>query len=505
MIGREILTVAEMGEADRRAEADGTPVSVLMERAGQAVAVAVRERFPDGTVLVLCGPGDNGGDGFVAARLLAEGGRSVRVAASGDIARMKGAAGEAARAWTGPVSRLSEITLDGVAVVVDALFGAGLHRPLTAQPLAALKQVEAKGLPIVAVDLPSGLSGDTAQPLGFAPCATMTVTFHRKKLAHVLDPGKGYCGEVRVCDIGLEPPAPGAGRLNENGPSLWLKYFPWPKSSTHKAERGRMMVVSGHAWNTGAARLAARGGLRIGAGLVTLLSPLDALMSNAAHLEALMLKPFESDAELHELADDADVVVIGPAAGVTPETRLNFMALARTGAALVVDADVFTVFRDSPDDFFAALDRDDVLTPHPGEFERVFPGLLKKSPNRVEAARRAAEIAGAVVLLKGDDTVIAAPNGRAVVNTNATPWLATAGSGDVLAGLTAGLIAQGMESFEAACAAAWIHAEAGRGFGPGLISEDLPERAPGVLAELLRMAVEGGAPDLRRLMAADQA
>ncbi len=498
--GREILTVAETAEADRRSEAAGTPVLALMERAGEAVAEAVRERFPDGVVLVLCGPGNNGGDGFVAARRLAEAGRAVIVAAAGELARMKGAAGEAARQWDGPVRRLSEVELDGVAVVVDALFGAGLKRPLSGQPLTTLKQVEARRIPIVAVDLPSGLSGDEAQPLGYAPRAVLTVTFHRKKPAHVLDPGKGYCGEIRLADIGLEPPPTGA-RLHENGPALWLERFPWPKSSTHKAERGRMLVISGHAWSTGAARLAARAGLRVGAGLVTVLAPLDALMSNTAHLEAVMLRPFESDAELQAMADDADVAVIGPAAGITPETRANFQALARTGAALVVDADVFSVFRDAPGDLFAALDRDDVLTPHPGEFERIFPGLMRKSANRVEAAREAAKRAGAVVLLKGDDTVIAAPNGRAVVNTNASPWLATAGSGDVLAGLIAGLIAQGMDSFEAACAGAWIHAEAGRTFGPGLISEDLPDRAPQVLSALLRAAVDGGATDLRRLMA----
>jgi hydroxyethylthiazole kinase-like uncharacterized protein yjeF len=498
--GREILTVAETGEADRRAEAAGTSVFTLMERAGEAVAAAVNERFPQGPVLVLCGPGNNGGDGLAAALRLVERGREVTVAASGDLSKMKGAAGETAALWTGPVRRLSEIELDGVAVVVDALFGAGLKRPLAAQSLAALKAVEAKRLPIVAVDLPSGLSGDAAQPLGYAPRAVLTVTFHRKKLAHVLDPGKGYCGEVRVCDIGLASPGSSA-LLHENGPALWLERFPWPKSSTHKAERGRMLVISGHAWNTGAARLAARAGLRVGSGLLTILSPLDALMSNVAHLEAVMLKPFESDVELQQFADDADVAVIGPAAGVTPETRLNFMALTRTGVALVVDADVFTVFRDAPDDLFAALDRDDVLTPHPGEFERVFPGLLRKSANRVEAARRAADIAGAVVLLKGDDTVIAAPNGRAVVNTNASPWLATAGSGDVLAGLIGGLIAQGMDSFEAACAAAWLHAEAGRTFGPGLISEDLPDRIPAILCELLQVAIDGGASELKRLTA----
>jgi hydroxyethylthiazole kinase-like uncharacterized protein yjeF len=244
------------------------------------------------------------------------------------------------------------------------------------------------------------------------------------------------------------------------------------------------MVVSGHAASTGAARLAARAALRVGAGLVTVLTPPDALAINAARLEAVMVRPFATDTELKDAADAADVVVIGPAAGVTSATRLNLMALARTGAALVVDADALTVFRDDPPALFELLDRDDVLTPHPGEFERVFPGLLKASPERITAARTAAARAGAVVLLKGADTVIAAPDGRAAVNTNATPWLATAGSGDVLAGLIAGLIGQGLDSFHAACAAAWIHAEAGRAVGPGLISEDLPERTPEVLRRL---------------------
>jgi hydroxyethylthiazole kinase-like uncharacterized protein yjeF len=246
-------------------------------------------------------------------------------------------------------------------------------------------------------------------------------------------------------------------------------------------------VVSGEQTSTGAARLAARGGLRIGAGVVTVLSPPSAVAANAAHLEAIMLRAFETDAELIEAADSAEAVVIGPAAGVTPLTRARVSALARTGAALVLDADALTVFRDKPADLFKALDRDDVLTPHPGEFERVFPGLLKAGPHRIEAARQAAAKAGAIVLLKGADTVIAAPDGRAAVNVEPASWLATAGSGDVLAGFIAGLIAQGMESFEAACAGSWIHAECARRHGPGLIAEDLPGLAVGVLGELYRM------------------
>ncbi|HEX6866693.1 MAG TPA: NAD(P)H-hydrate dehydratase, partial [Caulobacteraceae bacterium] len=272
--------------------------------------------------------------------------------------------------------------------------------------------------------------------------------------------------------------------LWENTPALWADRFPWPDVQSHKHARGRLIVVSGEAWKTGAARMAARGGLRLGAGLVTVLSPPSALAENAAHLEAVMLRPFEIDLELEAAAQDVDAAVIGPGAGVGPATRANLLALARTGAALVVDADALTTFRDKPGDLFKALDRDDVLTPHPGEFGRLFPNLLEKSPHRIAAARKAARSANAIVLLKGPDTVIAAPDGRAAVNVNGSPWLATAGSGDVLAGFISGLLAQNMDSFEAACAGAWIHCECAALFGPGLTAEDLPDLAPKVLARL---------------------
>ncbi len=483
--GREILTVDEMGAADRAAETSGVRVSTLMERAGAAVAEAIRSRRAPAHVQVLCGPGNNGGDGFVAARLLREAGWPVSVALSGDAAELKGAAAEAAARWGAPVGGLGDTAGTEAVIVIDALFGAGLDRPLSSTMRDTLKAAQARGAWLTAVDVPSGLAGDTGAALGYAPQVALTVTFHRKKPAHVLEPGRELCGEIVVADIGLAPPAPGSSRLHENGPDLWLHRFPWPRTNTHKAERGRLVVVSGPAWTTGAARLASRAGLRTGAGLVTLLSPPDALAVNAAHLEAIMLKPFNGDGELQHAAAEAAAAVIGPAAGIGPDTRANLMALARTGAALIVDADVLSSFRDAPEDLFACLDRDDVLTPHPGEFDRVFPGLLKASPDRITAARTAAARAGSVVLLKGADTVVAAPDGRAVVNTNASPWLATAGSGDVLAGVIAGLIAQGMDSFDAACAGAWMHAQAGRTFGPGLISEDLPGRIPAVLADLL--------------------
>jgi len=482
MPGREVLTVEQVRAADKAAIAAGVPGFELMLKAGQAVAMEIAGRWTKRPVLVMCGPGANGGDGYVAAKTLQDGGWPVRVAGLVQPSALKGDAAMAANAWTGPVENLSGKVFEGAGLIVDALFGAGLNRPLEARVQSVIRAAERSGAPIVAVDLPSGLSGDLARPLGHAAKAALTVTFHRKKLAHVLVPGRDLCGEIVVADIGLA--APRDAGLHENDPELWADRLNWPTAATHKHDRGRMIVVSGEAASTGAARLAARAGLRIGAGLVTVLSPPDAILVNGAHLEAVMLRAFETDLELEEAASNVDAAVIGPAAGVNETTVSNLFALARTGAGLVIDADALSSFRDDPDELFQVLDRDDVLTPHPGEFERVFKGLLASSPERITAARKAAARAGAVVLLKGSDTVIAAPDGRAVVNGNGSPWLATAGSGDVLAGFIGGLIAQGLESFDAACAAVWMHAEAGALFGPGLIAEDLPGLVPQVLRRL---------------------
>ncbi len=474
---KEILTVAEISAADAAAIAAGTPGLTLMERAGAAAADAICARFAPQPTTVLCGPGNNGGDGYVVARLLKARGWPVEVRALAKPATADAKA--AAESWGGPAAPL-EAPLPG-GLWVDALFGAGLARPLEGEAAAAALAMAAEPDRVVAIDVPSGLPGDTGEPMGACVCAALTVTFHARKPAHALEPGRSRCGEVVVADIGLSP---SRAELFENTPELWLDRFPWPTHESHKHARGRMIVVSGEAWSTGAARLSARSGLRIGAGLVTLLSPTESLAANAAHLEAVMLRGFDTDLELEQATANVDAAVIGPAAGVSETTLLNVMALARTGAALVLDADAITVFRDDPEELFSLLDRDDVLTPHRGEFGRLFPGLLDAAPERITAARRAARRAGAVVLLKGSDTVIAAPDGRAAINLNGSPWLATAGSGDVLAGFIGGLIAQGMESFEAACAAAWIHAEAAELHGPGLIAEDLPGLAPMILRRL---------------------
>jgi ADP-dependent NAD(P)H-hydrate dehydratase / NAD(P)H-hydrate epimerase len=270
--------------------------------------------------------------------------------------------------------------------------------------------------------------------------------------------------------------------IETNDPAIWRNFLPWPDAETHKHTRGRLGVVSGKAHQTGAARLAARSGLRIGAGVVRILCPPDAVAVIAPAVEAIMLTPFTTAESLGREMEGMDAVVVGPAAGLDESTVSNIQSLGLSGAALVIDADGLTIFKGRQDELFAVLDRDDVLTPHEGEFERLFPGLLAQGRELavVEAARRAQ----AVIVLKGYQTLIAAPDGRVRRNTNGSPWLATAGSGDVLAGMIGGLIAQRMDSFDAACAAVWIHADAADRFGPGLISEDLCETLPRSLSSL---------------------
>lgn len=476
----EILTVEQMYAADRAAAATGIESCALMRAAGEAVAHAVSSRWSKRRVAILCGPGLNGGDGYVAARALSADGWDVRVLAL--ALPTDGDAFRAFKDWGGSPEQ-GNSDLGDADLVIDALFGAGLSRPLPAPAEALLREAEARGLPIVAVDLPSGLPGDAAEPLDYAPNAALTVTFHRKKPAHVLSPSRDLCGEVVLADIGIPDSITPPTTLWENHPDLWLSAYPWPTGSTHKHARGALGVIGGGRFETGAARLAARAGLRV-AGLVRVFCDPAAADIYAATLEAAMLKPFRSVQELGDLAMEMDAFVIGPAAGVTDATRDKLIALAGSGVPMVIDADALTVLKGEPATLFALVEDDDVITPHPGEFERIFPGLLKASTTRIAAAREAANLAGCVVLLKGADTVVAAPDGRCVVNTHATPWLATAGSGDVLAGVIGGLLAGGMPAFEAACAGAWMHGDAGLRFGPGLTAEDLPGLLPATVASL---------------------
>lgn len=496
-----LLTTAEMASADRLTIAAGTPGIELMDRAGLAVAdaVAARQRL-GGRVLVVAGPGNNGGDGFIAAQVLRERGYPVRLMLLGDRERLSGDAAEAARRFRGAVEPADPSRVGACEVIVDALFGAGLARPLEGAAAALVEAINASGARVVAVDLPSGLSGDSGRVLGTAVRAHDTVTFFRRKPGHLLEPGRTLCGRLSVADIGIAETvlAAIASTTFANAPPLWLGAWRPPGRDGNKFSRGHAVAVSGPAHATGAARLAAGAALRAGAGLVTVASPPDAVAANAAHLTAVMLRPFEGAAGLAELLADARItaVVAGPGLGVGGGTPDLVRTVLDGPRAAVIDADALTSFRDAPETLAAAIaarGRAVVMTPHEGEFARLFPDLGPETGAKTERARAAARRMGAVVVLKGADTVIAAPDGRAAINENAPPWLATAGSGDVLAGTIAGLLAGGMAGFEAAATGVWMHGEAGALAGPGLIAEDLAPALKAVVADLLARAGESGA------------
>jgi ADP-dependent NAD(P)H-hydrate dehydratase / NAD(P)H-hydrate epimerase len=461
LIGRlrgrsSLLTPEQMGRADQAAARHGRPGPELMEAAGRAVARAIQRRISRCRVLVLAGPGNNGGDGYIAARLLARDGWPVRLAALGPPRDGSDAAG-AARYWSGPIVAFTPEEAYRSDVVIDAVFGAGLTRPvdgLVAETLKAARRV-------VAVDVPSGLDGATGLTLGFAPKAELTVTFFRLKPGHLLLPGRDLCGRIELADIGipdavLDAIAP---RTFANLPVLWR--LPELTAESHKYTRGHVTVVGGAAM-TGAARLAAEAARRAGAGMVTIAAR-GAAETYRSGEPGLLVSEADIAALLHD--DRRKVWVCGPGLG-PDEARTIFPALIAAKRTLVGDADVFSAFTGEPDALHGAA----VLTPHAGEFARVFGA---PASDRLSAARDAAARTGAVVLLKGADTIIAAPDNRAAVNVSAPPWLATAGAGDVLSGIIAGLLAQGMPAWEAAAAGAYLHGKAAELAGPGLVVEDL--------------------------------
>ncbi len=521
-----LLSNPEMAEADRQTIAAGTPGPVLMDHAGAAVACAAEKLLsPHGRVGIYCGPGNNGGDGFVAGRVLAEKGFEVELALLGRAERVHGDAAQAAKSWPGKILPIEELPPENCDLVIDALFGAGLTRDIDgrAKDLIVMlnEWTQRSKKPIVAVDVPSGIDGTTGQIRGATIKAARTVTFFRRKLGHLLLPGSAHCGVTTVADIGipgsvLETIVP---KTFVNGPAVWALCFPVPRAEGHKYTRGHAVVLSGGAAYTGAARLAARGALRAGAGLVTIATPAEALNIHASALTAIMTRVCDDPVGLTKLLADKrkNALVVGPGLGVGEKTRAFVRAALDTGQesaavrrGVVLDADALTSFEGHLYDLAELIRRPGnsvVLTPHDGEFARLFGSKSRNgvsrwarffpaehdvaalfealhSASKLERARAGAALSGAVVVLKGADTVAATPDGLATIAEDLPPWLATAGSGDVLAGILGGLLAQNMPPFEAACAAVWLHGAAARQFGPGLIAEDISENLPPVLRAL---------------------
>jgi NAD(P)H-hydrate epimerase len=474
----------------------------MMEAAGGGAASFIIRTIERRPISVLCGPGNNGGDGFVVARKLKEAGFPVRVGLLGERAALKGDAALMAGLYDGPVEALSPALVDGAGLIVDALFGTGLQRPIDGVAKDVILAANASPAPTVAIDIASGVDADTGAMLGIAMRAAATVTFISKKPGHLLFPGRALAGAVHIIDIGVrdETVAKANPLSFENHPALWASGWRRPSFDTHKYDRGHVAVVSGPRLRTGAARLAAKGALRAGAGLVTVLTPPEASAENAAQLTAIMLREAEGAGAIAEVLTDKrfNVALIGPAAGVSAATRDSVLSILRSSASAVLDADALTSFEAAAQTLFAALRPDDVLTPHAGEFTRLFPGAATAPGGRLGAARAAAKAARSVVVLKGADTVIAAPDGRAIINGTAPFELATAGSGDVLAGIIAGMKAQGLKGFEAAAGAVFLHSAAGVVAGPGLIAEDLPVAMPQVIAALFAPPAEQQRPENAR-------
>ncbi|NYT57618.1 NAD(P)H-hydrate dehydratase [Alcaligenaceae bacterium] len=483
-----LLTTTQMAQADQAAIRSGVSGIALMEAAGVAVTTAITQRWSRRPVTVLCGPGNNGGDGFVVARHLRAAGWPVSLGLLGDKALLAGDAAHHAQLWGDDIQPLSPELLNGAHLVIDALFGAGLSRPLDGVAAATIAALVDRKLPVCAVDVPSGLDGNNGQIMGLAAPASVTVTFFRKKPAHVLMPGRQLCGELVVADIGIPDTVLADVPIGayQNGPGLWLSHYPRPSLDGHKYQRGHALIVGGRIM-TGAARLAATACARVGAGLVSIAAPATVWPVYAASMTSIMVHPMHESGALDDILSDGRInaLLLGPGAGVSDQTRRQVLQALATARAVVLDADAISVFGSDPQVLFKAIAGPCVLTPHEGEFNRLF----SVSGHKLERAIKAAQISGAVVVLKGADTVIAAPDGRAIVNVNAPSTLATGGTGDVLAGLITGLMAQGMEAFDAAAAGVWLHGEAATLFGPGLLSEDLPGMMPRVLRRLLRHKV----------------
>lgn len=469
-----VLTTAQMKAADEAVIAAGTPGSQLMEQGGAAVTTFIQSQFESGRALVMVGPGNNGGDGFVIARLLCRQGWDVELTSLIPLSAFQGDALAKAEQWDGSVIPLNDVAFDRLDVIVDALFGTGLVRDITGDAASLIRRANAAEAYRVAVDIPSGINGDTGQIAGIAFQADTTISFAALKPGHLLYPGRSFSGDVQVADIGIPvPDRCEEPQILKNDPGLFKDAVISKSPEDHKYDHGHGLVLGGPKWASGAARLCADAALRVGAGLVTILAQERDCDIYAAHLTSVMLKPINGYQEIaeHLAQPKATAACLGPGAGLNDDLKGAVLSALDVGKPVVLDADALSVFESDPKQLFQAINGPVVLTPHSGEFRRLFTGI--KNQSKAMQAQAAAQLSGAVVVLKGADTVIASPDGRIAINANAPPHLATAGSGDVLAGLVTGLICRSVPVFEAACAAVWLHGEIGQLGGEGLVADDM--------------------------------
>jgi NAD(P)H-hydrate epimerase len=480
----ELLTTDQVVALEASAVRAGTPIMDLMSNAGVAVAEVVIHHFERQPTLILCGPGNNGGDGFAVAKILKKNLWPITVATANLDHKMSAAAQAHRLAWKDEILPLDPSLLDEFSLVIDGLFGTGLARPLGSPYLEIIEAMNHLKIPVVSIDMPSGINSNSGDVMGAAVNAAFTVTFGYHKLGHVLYPGRLHAGEVVVKDIGLGRYANPSYFINHT--KLWLPQFPLPTSADHKYTRGHAVVFGGDEY-TGATQLASRGARRVGAGLVTI------ACSEKTHAIYALSAPGTLTKILHSAKDQQQLIadkrknafLIGPGLEPNEPTKKLVQQVMAVKRSYVLDAGALRAFSNKPHDLFRLCHHNAVLTPHEGEFSSIF----QLQGSKVERALAAAKESNAVVVLKGPDTVIANPDGRAYIQNNAPPWLATAGSGDVLSGMILGYLAQGVDPFHAAAMATWIHARSAEEFGFGLIAEDLLFQLPTVLKSLWRLAI----------------
>lgn len=482
----EILTADEMKQADLAAVKSGTPAVDLIRSAAAGLAGAIQRNMPPGRVLFLCGKGNNGADGFAAAEILRDKeGWEVRVACLEKVKDLKGDAAKIAKAFGGTTESLnSNLSVHSTDLVIDAVFGTGFEGDLPPELVILFDKIRSKKIPVIAADIPSGINATTGAIAEGTLKPAMTVVFCRKKIAHVLQPARSFCGKQHIALVSIDDETIAAlgTQTFENTPALWLNSFPFPRADMHKYDRGHVVVYGGND-RTGAACLAAHAAQRSGAGVVSITSSPDAALVYKLYRASIMVDTWQTPDDYKALMRDErkNTLLLGPGAGADERLKDAVIAALEFNKTLVLDADALTVFKDDPKALFDKLSPQHILTPHEGEFARLF-GSLEGS--KLARARAAAKTANAIIILKGSDTVIAAPDGTAVINTNAPPILAIAGAGDVLAGLVSGFVAQGMPPFMASLAGVWLQAEAAKTHGIGLTAEDIIHQIPQTLKRL---------------------
>ena len=459
---------------------------LFMEKAGYEVTKFIKENFKKKqSVIVLCGPGNNGGDGWIIARNLMDLGYYVSVYAFKDKKKYKGDALKASQKFKGKTKKISFFKLKKNALIVDAIFGIGLKRNVTGKLKKIFKLINSNNNPVVSVDIPSGISSDTGQILGIAIKANFTVTFHRKKMGHVLGNGKKFSGKLKVVDIGFSN-----GKMKafckENSPDLWINYFPWKRSSDHKYSRGRVVVYGSQKETTGATILSAQAALRTGAGSVKIVCSKSTLQIYSLKFPSVLKAEINDIRQMKKFLEKEKItsMLIGPGAGSNKKIREITKLILKKVKYVVLDADAITCFKNDLKSFYSLLDKNKIITPHMGEFHKIFP-KIKKTINSIDKAIEASKLTKSNIILKGANTIIASHDKKVVINTHSSPELAVIGSGDVLSGLLVSLIGEKkMNPFIAGCAATWLHGDISKKFKRGLIAEDIVKGIPGALNRL---------------------